>query len=108
MLGIMILSTYAFVLGMDEITYLVYFIGYFYGTRDDVSGPHVGLISVEIITASEISIMNLKDPSTISRRTELYSFLLILENYFFKIILYVMDLSIVLYSIVGTSDENIE
>ena len=43
MLVIMLLSNYCFVIGVFEGTYMVSFILYFDGTRDDVGGPYGGL-----------------------------------------------------------------
>ena len=49
-----------FLLGVVEETYLVSFIGYFDGTRDDVGIPCVGLTIRDNITTYEIYLMNMK------------------------------------------------
>ena len=59
-LGLMFLYTYVFLLGAVEGTYLVSFIGYFDGTRDDVGSPCVGLTIIDNMTTSEIYLMNMK------------------------------------------------
>ena len=56
----MFLNKYGILLGVAEGTYLVSFIGYFDGTRDDVGNPCVGLTIRDNITAYEIYIMNMK------------------------------------------------
>ena len=53
-LGLMFLYTYGILLGVFEGTYLVSFIGYFDGTRDDVGSICVGLTIRDNITAYEI------------------------------------------------------
>ena len=72
-----------------------------------MGGPCVGLEIRDIITASDISLMNLKEYLSVYYRTQMWSFLLLLESDSLMILFCVMDLSIVSYSIVCTEDGNI-
>ena len=65
MIGIILLSTYGFLLDVFEGKYHVSFMGYFDGTRDDVDGTCVGLTIRDIISASIISTNNLRDYSPV-------------------------------------------
>ena len=58
MLGIMLLFTYGFVLGVVEVTYLLSFIGSFDSTMDDVGGPCLGQRRSDIMTTYEIYLIN--------------------------------------------------
>ena len=66
MLGIIIYSTKFFVLGKFEGMELVFFIGYFGGTGDDMGCPSVGLTVGGIMIVSEISIMKSNETSPVS------------------------------------------
>ena len=61
-----------FVLSVLEGIELGYFVGYFDGNRDDVSGPFLGLVVGGIMNTSEIDDMTLNETSPISCKTEMY------------------------------------
>ena len=59
----MLLYVYDFVLDVFEGIYLAYFNGSFYGIRNDVGGPCVGLTIRDNMTTSDKYMMHLKDYS---------------------------------------------
>ena len=64
-----------FVLSVLEGIELGYFVGYFDGNRDDVSGPFLGLVVGGIMNTSEIYDMPLIQSSPVYCKAELYSLL---------------------------------
>ena len=61
-----------FVLSVLEGRELVYFVGYFDGNRDDVSGTFLGLVVGGIMNTSEINDMPLNESSPVSCIAEMY------------------------------------
>ena len=61
-----------FVTSVLEGIELGYFVGYFDGNRDDVSGTFLGLVVGDIMNTSEIDDMPLNESSHISCKAEMY------------------------------------